>query len=60
LTFLGQQKDLVSIEANIGIGGLFGFPDQRKWADAITSLMWEVMNYRFLSVLSLGCILTEN
>jgi hypothetical protein len=50
LTFLGQQKDSVTIEANVGIGGLFELSDRRKRADAIASLMWEVMNYRFLWV----------
>jgi hypothetical protein len=48
LTFLGQQKDSVKIEANVDIGELSELPDRRRRADAIVSLMWEVMNYRFL------------
>ena len=40
LTFLGRQKDMVKIEANVNIGELAEYADRRKRTDAIVSLMW--------------------
>jgi len=48
LTFLGRQKDVIKVEANVNIKDLVGYTVRREWADAIVNLMWEVMSYQFL------------
>jgi hypothetical protein len=50
LTFLGRQKDVIKVEANVNIKDLAGYTVRRERADAIVNLMWEVMSYRFLCV----------
>jgi hypothetical protein len=50
LTFLGRQKDVIKVKANVNIKDLAGYTFRREQADAIVNLMWEVMSYRFLCV----------
>lgn len=52
LTFLGRQKDIIKIEANVDVRELVGYTDRRERADSIVNLMWEVMSYRFLYVIT--------
>lgn len=48
LTFLGRQKDVIKIKANVNTKDLVGYAVRKEQADANVNLMWEVMDYRFL------------
>jgi hypothetical protein len=54
LTFLGRQKDVIKVEANVNVKELTGYKERRERADAVVNLMWEVMSYRFLYVTHLS------
>jgi hypothetical protein len=46
LSFLGEQDDSVSLEATVNIAELHG--SIREKADALSKLVWDMMNYRFV------------
>jgi hypothetical protein len=50
LTFLGRQKDVIKVKANVNIKDLAGFTVRRERADTIVNLMWEVTSYQFLCI----------
>ena len=51
LTFLGWQKVVIKVEANVDVKELVGYTERREHADIIMNLMWEVMSYWFLYVI---------
>jgi len=54
LTFLGRQKDVIKVEANVNVKELTGYKERREHADAVVNMMWEVMSYQFLHITHLS------